>query len=51
MQTEAQRIAQRKYYEKNKLLINQKHRDYYYNKKKLKQQFKISHDLKTIYFS
>ncbi len=33
MQTEAQKIAQRKYYEKNKLLINQKHRDYYYNNK------------------
>ena len=32
-QTESQRIAQKKYYEKNKLLINQKHRDYYYNNK------------------
>jgi hypothetical protein len=32
-QTEAQRIAQRKYYEKNKLKINEQHRDYYYNNK------------------
>jgi hypothetical protein len=32
-QTEAQRIAQRKYYEKNKLRINELHRDYYYNNK------------------
>jgi hypothetical protein len=32
-QTEAQRIAQRKYYEKNKLRINELHRQYYYNNK------------------
>ena len=32
-QTEAQRVAQRKYYEKNKLRINELHRQYYYNNK------------------
>ena len=33
MQTEDQRIAQRKYYAKNKLRINELHRQYYYANK------------------
>ena len=53
-QTEAQRIAQRKYYEKNKLRINELHRDYYYNNKESLLRTKkitISHEPKTLYFS
>ena len=31
--TESQKIAQRKYYSKNKLKLNEKHRQYYYDNK------------------
>jgi len=44
-QTEAQRLAQRKYYEKNKLRINELHRQYYYaNKESLLRTKKIYYE-------
>ena len=44
-QTEAQRVAQRKYYEKNKLRINELHRQYYYaNKESLLRTKKIYYE-------
>jgi hypothetical protein len=44
-QTEAQRIAQRKYYEKNKLRLNELHRQYYYaNKESLLRTKKIYYE-------
>jgi len=44
-QTEAQRIAQRKYYSKNKLRINEQHRKYYYdNKESLLRTKKIYYE-------
>ena len=62
--TEAQKLAQKNYYEKNKsVILNrtklyyyanysksiQYRRDYYYSK--LKKQFNISYEPKTLYFN
>ena len=43
--TESQRISQRKYYEKNRLRINELHRQYYYdNKESLLRTKKIYYE-------